>query len=123
MACLERSRLLRSRVRWYLTGVSLGRAVCGMSGGGARRLSGLQRQVLSLARSVARAARVKPPTVRAAVMARLRQEFEAGQAVDRLDVGRIEHLLRKGGRQLELLRSGAVVGVSQWGAGHTDKPT
>ena len=91
--------------------------------GGARRLSGLQRQVLSLARSVARTARVKPPAVRTAIMARLRQELEAGRAVDRLDVGRIEHLLRKGSRQLELLRSGTVVGLTQWGAGEPGKPT
>ena len=68
-------------------------------------------------RAVVRTAREKPLPVRTAIMTRLRDEFEAGQGVDRHDVGRIEHLLRKGARQLDLLRSGAVVGVSQWSGG------
>jgi len=77
----------------------------------------LQKQVLSLVRAVSRAARTKPPQVRRAVHERLRQDLAASQDVDRSDVARVEFLLRRGHKQLELLRNGAFVGFGVWRSG------
>lgn len=65
------------------------------------RLSGLQRDVLSLYRQCLRAARSKPDATRARFEAFARHEFEKNLATDKKDFGTIEFLLRKGGRQLE----------------------
>jgi hypothetical protein len=70
--------------------------------------------VLGLARQVVRAARAQPPDVRASVLATLRAEFAAGASVARVDVARIEYLLRRGAKQLALLRSPQFTGVSGW---------
>jgi len=59
-------------------------------------LSGLQRQAIKLVRDVVRAARSKPPELRSAILAALRQEFAKNKGVPRSNVMQIEHLLRKG---------------------------
>ena len=72
-----------------------------------------QRQVLSLARQLFRAARAQPAPVRAAVAAEVRAEFARYAGVARGDVARVEHLLRRGAKQLDLLRSPHFKGVQQ----------
>ncbi|KAJ5514860.1 hypothetical protein N7463_004412 [Penicillium fimorum] len=59
------------------------------------RLSGLQRDVLSLYRKCLREIRNKPETV-------YRAEFQKHLSVNKKDFSTIEYLLRKGNRQLEL---------------------
>lgn len=65
------------------------------------RLSGLQRDVLSLYRQCLRAARSKPSETRPNFEAYARHEFERNLSLDKKDFGAIEFLLRKGQRQLE----------------------
>ncbi|KAL3142548.1 hypothetical protein ABBQ38_002870 [Trebouxia sp. C0009 RCD-2024] len=76
----------------------------------APRLSGLQRQVLSLYRTVLRTARAKgqeaDPIVKFA-----RAEFERYRQVDRKNYQLIEHLMRKAKRQLSLVEQKQVTGV------------
>lgn len=68
-------------------------------------LSGLQKQVLSLYRSVLRAARHHPDS-RASVQAYARHSIEQHRGLSRSrEVMRIEHLLRKGAKQLGALTS------------------
>ena len=69
--------------------------------------------MLSLARQLFRAARSQPAAVRAAVAAEVRAEFAAHADVARGDVARVEHLLRRGAKQLALLRSPHFRGVQQ----------
>ncbi|CAL5867727.1 uncharacterized protein PFLUO_LOCUS1946 [Penicillium psychrofluorescens] len=71
------------------------------------RLSGLQREVLSLYRQCLREIRKKPTTEhtqesRANFKAYARAEFQKHLSVNKKDFGAIEYLLRKGQRQLEL---------------------
>lgn len=65
------------------------------------RLSGLQRDVLSLYRQCLRAARQKPASTRAHFQAFARHEFDKHIKLDKKDFSTIEFLLRKGSRQLE----------------------
>jgi hypothetical protein len=71
--------------------------------------SGLQKQVLSLARSLLRAARTQPESsgVAAAIRDQLRRDFLLPRTQTRV----IEHLLRRGERKLELLKGGSVTAV------------
>ncbi|KAJ5638881.1 hypothetical protein N7528_001271 [Penicillium herquei] len=62
------------------------------------RLSGLQRDVLSLYRQCLRAIRTKPTVYR-------RAEFQKHLSVSKKDFNTIEYLLRKGHRQLEMYAS------------------
>lgn len=64
------------------------------------RLSGLQKQVLSLYRDCLRAAR-KSGGPSGSAVAYVQTEFRAKAKVDRLDFQRIEFLLRTGKRKLE----------------------
>ena len=66
------------------------------------RLSGLQREVLSLYRRCLRAARNKPVDTRPNFEAFARREFARHQATDKKDFTAIEFLLRKGQKQLEV---------------------
>ncbi|EME89552.1 uncharacterized protein MYCFIDRAFT_26785 [Pseudocercospora fijiensis CIRAD86] len=66
------------------------------------RLSGLQRDVLSLYRQCLRTARKKPASTRENFKNFARREFEKNLGMDRKDFGAIEFLLRKGHRQLEV---------------------
>jgi len=72
------------------------------------RLSGLQKDVLSLYRNCLRAARKKPADTRPNFEAFARNEFEKNTKMDKKDFGTIEFMLRKGNRQLEIY---AVPGV------------
>jgi len=65
------------------------------------RLSGLQRDVLSLYRNCLRATRKKPADSRPNFKVFTRREFEKNMSLDKKDFGTIEFLLRKGNRQLE----------------------
>jgi succinate dehydrogenase assembly factor 1 len=75
------------------------------AGGAAARASGLQRAALSLYRRFLRAIREKGPEHRDALRAHVRAEFDKGRALPRRQTERIEFFLRRGERQLELLRS------------------
>ncbi|KAH9998883.1 complex 1 protein-domain-containing protein [Xylariaceae sp. FL0662B] len=67
------------------------------------RLSGLQKEVLSLYRNCLRASRKKPPESRPNFESFLRSEFSKNIKVDKRDFAAIEFLLRKGRRQLEIM--------------------
>ena len=69
----------------------------------AARLSGIQRQVLSLYREALRAARRIPtPSGATAATAFARSEFRRGAtSVDRMDFQRVEHLLRSARKQID----------------------
>lgn len=86
-----------------------------MAAGGVRRLSGLQRQVLGLYRDVLRAARTKDAEARASIQQYARSEIDSHMNVDRKNHQLIEHLVRKGRRQLDLLRQPSVTGVQLHG--------
>jgi succinate dehydrogenase assembly factor 1 len=75
--------------------------------------SGIQQQVLSLYRHILRAAAHHPEPTRSSVRSYAREEFERFRAVSKLDVQRIEHLLRKGSKQLEWLMSPSFQGFSR----------
>jgi succinate dehydrogenase assembly factor 1 len=66
------------------------------------RLSGLQRDVLSLYRRCLRAARLKPAANRPNFESFTRREFTRNIALDKKDFSAIEFLLRKGQKQLEV---------------------
>lgn len=65
------------------------------------RLSGLQKDVLSLYRRCLRAARIKPRETRPNFEAFARREFEKHLEVDKKDFSAVEFFIRKGTRQLE----------------------
>ncbi|KAL1879917.1 hypothetical protein VTK73DRAFT_6613 [Phialemonium thermophilum] len=69
------------------------------------RLSGLQREVLSLYRQCLRESRKKPEATRSHFEAFARAEFDKHMAVDKRDFAAVEFLLRKGRRQLEVYSS------------------
>ncbi|PYH94424.1 hypothetical protein BO71DRAFT_419341 [Aspergillus ellipticus CBS 707.79] len=69
------------------------------------RLSGLQREVLSLYRRCLRETRKKPLETRGNFMAYTRVEFRKHATVSKKDFNAIEFLLRKGQRQLEMYSS------------------
>ncbi|KAK9450001.1 uncharacterized protein V1518DRAFT_415277 [Limtongia smithiae] len=76
------------------------------------RLTGLQREVLSLYRSSIRAIRTKPPENRANFVAFVRSQFRPHLALSKSDFATIEYLLRKGSHQLETYSNPGVRNVS-----------
>ncbi|KAL2040050.1 hypothetical protein N7G274_006953 [Stereocaulon virgatum] len=66
------------------------------------RLSGLQRNVLSLYRQSLREIRKKPIDVQSNFRGYARSEFAKNVTLDKKDFAAIEYLLRKGQRQLEI---------------------
>ncbi|KAF7189832.1 Succinate dehydrogenase assembly factor 1, mitochondrial, partial [Pseudocercospora fuligena] len=76
------------------------------------RLSGLQRDVLSLYRSCLRAARKKPASTRGNFENFARREFEKNIHMDRKDFSTIEFLLRKGQRQLETFQAENITNIA-----------
>lgn len=70
------------------------------------RHSKLQLQVLALYRQCLRVARDKPGAVD-----HVRTEFRKNADINKSEVMRIEHLLRRGQRQLESLRKPTTTGV------------
>jgi succinate dehydrogenase assembly factor 1 len=79
---------------------------------GMARLSGLQRDVLSLYRQCLRAARNKPADTRPNFESFARKEFEQHVHVDKKDFGAIEFFLRKGHRQLETYSSAGITNIA-----------
>ena len=73
-----------------------------------RRLTGLQKQVLSFYRSVLRTARAKDPDLRDQILQYARLEMEKHRRIERRNVMLVEHYLRKGKKQLEILEHGNV---------------
>ncbi|KAL6235145.1 hypothetical protein BDW75DRAFT_240427 [Aspergillus navahoensis] len=69
------------------------------------RLSGLQKEVLSLYRKCLREIRKKPIESRNNFKYYARTEFEKHISVSKKDFSAIEYLLRKGSRQLEIYSS------------------
>ncbi|RAL08687.1 succinate dehydrogenase assembly factor 1 [Aspergillus homomorphus CBS 101889] len=69
------------------------------------RLSGLQREVLSLYRKCLREIRKKPAETRENFRVYARAEFQKQVTVSKKDFTAIEYLLRKGQRQLETYSS------------------
>ncbi|KAG8661534.1 succinate dehydrogenase assembly factor 1, mitochondrial isoform X2 [Manihot esculenta] len=77
------------------------------------RLSGMQKQVLSLYRAFLRAARLKSPEDRRQIESMVSAEFRHNsQHVDRKNFLYIEYLLRRGKKQLDQLKSPDTVGLS-----------
>lgn len=76
------------------------------------RLSGLQRDVLSLYRKCLRAARAKPVDTRHNFEAFARREFEKNMDRDKKDFSTIEFLLRKGERQLETYEAPNITNIA-----------
>ncbi|KAK5658743.1 hypothetical protein OQA88_1552 [Cercophora sp. LCS_1] len=79
------------------------------------RLSGLQKEILSLYRQCLRECRKKPESTRAHFQTFARHEFDKNINVDKRDFAAIEFLLRKGRRQLEMYAS---PGVKDKGSPH-----
>ena len=76
-----------------------------------RRLSGLQRQVLTLYRASLRAAAALPDAPsRAAAAEFARSSFRANVSVDKLDFQRVEFLLRQGRKKLDMVSAADVSG-------------
>ncbi|GJN09798.1 hypothetical protein PR202_ga27838 [Eleusine coracana subsp. coracana] len=77
------------------------------------KLSGIQRQVLSLYRGFLRTARLKAPEERRRIETVVSAEFhENARNVDRRNFVYIEYLLRRGKRQLEQLKNPDITGLS-----------
>ncbi|XP_047175965.1 succinate dehydrogenase assembly factor 1, mitochondrial isoform X2 [Vigna umbellata] len=78
-----------------------------------QRLSGMQKQVLSLFRGFLRAARSKSEEERRKIESIVSQEFRRNaKSVDRKNFLYIEYLLRRGNKQLEQLRNPGITGLS-----------
>ncbi|KAI2473665.1 complex 1 protein-domain-containing protein [Annulohypoxylon bovei var. microspora] len=75
------------------------------------RLSGMQKDVLSLYRSCLRESRKKPAATRSHFESFTRSEFKKHIKMDKRDFSAIEFLLRKGKRQLELYSSPGIKDV------------
>ncbi|KAK1294983.1 hypothetical protein QJS10_CPA16g00002 [Acorus calamus] len=79
------------------------------------KLSGLQKQVLSLYRGFLRAARSKGPEERQRIESIVSAEFhQNSKNIDRKNFLQIEYLLRRGKKQLDQLKSPDTVGLSSF---------
>ncbi|GAU18960.1 hypothetical protein TSUD_229510 [Trifolium subterraneum] len=77
-----------------------------MGGTKVQRLSGMQKQVLSLYRGFLRVARSKSEEERRNIESVVKQEFRRdSKEVDRKNFQYIEYLLRRGNKQLDQLRN------------------
>ncbi|CAN1189967.1 Succinate dehydrogenase assembly factor 1A, mitochondrial [Linum perenne] len=82
---------------------------------GASRLSGMQKQVLSMYRGFLRAARLKSADERRQIETIVSAEFRRNsEQVDRKNFVYIEYLLNRGKKQLDQLKSPGVVGLSSF---------
>ncbi|XVE60732.1 hypothetical protein DITRI_Ditri05aG0151300 [Diplodiscus trichospermus] len=80
-----------------------------------QKLSGMQKQVLSLYRGFMRAARSKPTEDRRQIESIVSAEFRCNsKQVDRKNFLYIEYLLRRGKKQLGQLKSPDTVGLSSF---------
>ncbi|BGP73834.1 hypothetical protein NBRC10513v2_007253 [Rhodotorula toruloides] len=97
----------------------------------ARRLTGLQRQVLSLYKRSLRMVRAKPADTRPAWYRFVSHQFrdpELGGGLRRKDIAAIEHLLRRGEKMLDSYGSPGVKNVvlpvtADWPLGWAARPT
>ncbi|KAJ4968460.1 hypothetical protein NE237_015161 [Protea cynaroides] len=88
-----------------------GHSTMGSKGG--MKLSGMQKQVLSLYRGFLRAARTKASEERLRIESTVSAEFRRNASdVDRKNFVYIEYLLRRGSKQLDQLKSPETVGLS-----------
>lgn len=78
------------------------------------RHSGLQKQVLKLYREcLAATAKLSGADAQAQARAHVRLEFrQRAGTVDKLDIQRIEHLMRQGRRKMEIYSAAGVTGVA-----------
>ncbi|CAL5211755.1 unnamed protein product [Lathyrus oleraceus] len=84
-----------------------------MGGTRGQKLSGMQKQVLSLYRGFLRAARSKSEEERCKIESVICQEFRCNsKEVDRKNFQYIEYLLRRGYKQLDQLRNPGTTGLS-----------
>ncbi|KAF2740389.1 hypothetical protein EJ04DRAFT_558922 [Polyplosphaeria fusca] len=65
------------------------------------KISGLQREVLSLYRQCLRACRKKPADTRLNFYNHTRSEFHRNSSINKKDFGTIEYLIRSGRKKLE----------------------
>ncbi|KAJ9201129.1 complex 1 protein-domain-containing protein [Paecilomyces variotii] len=77
------------------------------------RLSGLQREVLSLYRQCFREIRKKPTDAQENFRNYARTEFRKNLNVSKKDFAAVEYLLRKGHRQLEMYSSPGIRNIAQ----------
>lgn len=85
---------------------------------GGPRLSGMQRQVLSLYRGFLRAARSKSIEDRRKIESIVSAEFHHNaKHVDRKNFLYIEYLIRRGKKQLDQLKSPDIIGLSSLDVG------
>lgn len=90
-----------------------------MGATGGPRLSGMQKQVLSLYRGFLRAARSKSPGDRRRIESIVSEEFRRNsKQVDRKNFVYIEYLLRLGTKQLDQLKSPDIVSLSSIKVSH-----
>ncbi|KAL6492770.1 hypothetical protein OROGR_032529 [Orobanche gracilis] len=88
------------------------------------RLSGMQKQVVALYREFLRAARTKSPEERSTVESIVSAEFRHNSTeVDRKNFLYIEYLVRRGKKQLDLLKRPDTVGLSSMNIKHEASPT
>ncbi|GKV09230.1 hypothetical protein SLEP1_g20767 [Rubroshorea leprosula] len=86
------------------------------------RLSGMQKQVLSLFREFLRAARLKPPEERHRIESIVTSEFRCNsKQIDRKNFLYIEYLIRRGKKQLDQLRSPDTIGLSSLNVSLSEK--
>lgn len=84
-----------------------------MAPSGGPRLSGLQKQVLSLYRGFLRAARLKSADDRRRIESMVSAEFRCNaKQIDHKNFLHIEYLLRRGKKQLDQLKSPDTIGLS-----------
>jgi succinate dehydrogenase assembly factor 1 len=77
------------------------------------KLSGIQKQVLTLYRGFLRTARLKDPEERRRIESVVLAEFrDNARNVDRRNFVYIEYLLRRGKRQLEQLKNPDITGLA-----------
>merc|ERR1711990_1250832 len=74
--------------------------------------SGLQKQVLKLYRDILTAAREKSPEGRASIVTETRAKFKANMSIPKREFGKIEHLLRMGGKQLKTVQMKGFDGIN-----------
>lgn len=70
-----------------------------------RRLSGMQKSVLSLYRAMLRCVGTKPLDAQPEMRTYIRAEFQKSTSIDRTAVTKIEYLMRKGQKQYLMLSS------------------
>jgi succinate dehydrogenase assembly factor 1 len=90
---------------------------------GRLRLSGIQKQVLALHRAFLRCARSKAEDVRKPLENYINAEFRKdAERIDKKDYNLIEHHLRKGKKQLEILRTSDGFSVARVSRDDVTKP-